>query len=508
MRLFLRNSMPSVMLFVLSSALPLLAKQPPCQSPPPNTPAQHLATASCLASHRLWALADQEVRLYRLVYPSSVDGAVLQARILLELNLAPDATGVLDRVLAFHPHAVSVLSLYAGLSETLGDAPRAEQLLMQCTKYAPTNPEVWIRLGDFYLKNGRKGAISSFQRALAIQPNNPLARSGLASAFSNSGDPHRASAEFHRAVVLNQHTKPPQPLVELRFADFLREQEKYQESLIYYDLAVREDPALLDARFGRALSLVKLQEWDLAERDAILCAQDPDKQIPALTLLLKIYQEHGKPDQVAECAKKLELLSNSNIAAKTSGNQIAARLREAHLLENDHKSSEADELYQKLLVDHPEVDAAWLGLGISHANLSLVDAADSDFRRFLSSHPDSPSAHLYLGKILLRKKRPEEARRELLQSKQLDPLLLEARLGIAASFITQARYSEAIAELRAAEKLPAHPPELRLMLAEALYKNLDSPAALRELELLLKEDPVNPRALQMRSSLFHAESAP
>jgi tetratricopeptide (TPR) repeat protein len=185
----------------------------------------------------------------------------------------------------------------------------------------------------------------------------------------------------------------------------------------------------------------------------------------------------------------LELLSNSDIAAKTSGNQIAARLREAHLLENDHKSSEADELYQKLLVDHPEVDAAWLGLGISHANLSLVDAADSDFRRFLSSHPDSPSAHLYLGKILLRKKRPEEARRELLQSKQLDPLLLEARLGIAASFITQARYSEAIAELRAAEKLPAHPPELRLMLAEALYKNLDSPAALRELELLLKEDP-------------------
>lgn len=178
------------------------------------------------------------------------------------------------------------------------------------------------------------------------------------------------------------------------------------------------------------------------------------------------------------------------------------------MLENDHKSSEAAELYQKLLADHPEVDAAWLGLGISHANLGLLDAADSDFRSFLSSHPDSPSAHLYLGKVLPRKNQPEEARREPLQAKQLDPLLLEARLGVAASFITQSRYSEAIAELRAAEKLPAHSPELRLMLAEALYKNHDSPAALRELDILLKEEPANPRALQMRYSLLQAQSAP
>jgi hypothetical protein len=86
-------------------------------------------------------------------------------------------------------------------------------------------------------------------------------------------------------------------------------------------------------------------------------------------------------------------------------------------------------------------------------------------------------------------------------ARDLDPLLLEARVGIAASFIEQSNFKDAIAELQQADLLPGVHTETHLMPAEALYKDQQPAQALHEIDLALLEDPANPTVRKMCAAL-------
>jgi Flp pilus assembly protein TadD len=173
----------------------------------------------------------------------------------------------------------------------------------------------------------------------------------------------------------------------------------------------------------------------------------------------------------------------------------------------DKHFSEAAEAYHHLLNDHPAVSEAWLELGRCQVAAGQVDEAEANVRHFLSLQDKSASGHLLLGHILLRQKHPDGARREFLRAQAIDPLLTDARLGIAASYIVEDNFNEAIIELRKSEALPGIHPEARLMLTEALYKNHQSVKALQEIDRLLKLDPANQAAQQMKHSLLQANTA-
>jgi Flp pilus assembly protein TadD len=141
-------------------------------------------------------------------------------------------------------------------------------------------------------------------------------------------------------------------------------------------------------------------------------------------------------------------------------------------------------------------------LGRCHVETGQIEEAGSDVRHFLSLEGKSSSGHVLLGRILLRQKQASGARNEFLQAQQIDPLLADARLGIGASYIVENNFPKAIAALRRLDALRGVNPEARLMLTEALYKNHQPEEALREIDRLLKQDPTNQAAQQMRSSLL------
>jgi len=252
---------------------------------------------------------------------------------------------------------------------------------------------------------------------------------------------------------------------------------------------------------GRARSLTRLKLWEGAERDLLICVRDEGKRIPALNLLAKVSQAQGRTEQAQRYAAQAERLSSEAITQKATNNQIASRLQDAHASIANKHFAEAAASYRHLLDDHPEVSQAWLELGRCHVETGQIDEAESDVRHFLSLESTSASGHVLLGRILLRQKQAAGARNEFLRAQQIDPLLADAPLGVAASYIVDNNFPEAITTLRKLDALSGVNPEARLMLTEALYKNHQPEEALRELDRLLKQDPTNQAAQKMKNSL-------
>jgi len=463
-----------------------------------GTENSRLANIANLAAQKHWSEAAQQVQLYRQAYPESIEAAVLQSEIWLHLGLLSDASGILQRVLAIHPRSIEALSASAELSRRLGDRSTAEALLLRCTRYAPRSAEVWQRLGDLYQYLGRKEALAAFQHAHTLAPDDPLAEADVAAAYHQRGEGVQAEYHFRHALHLNEGAAKPNAMVDYLYAEFLQDSNQYQQSLLEYDRSLQRDPAFTDAHLGRAKSLVRLHEWARAESELRGCLKDEERNIAVLNLLTKVAQAEGKNEDAQRYSAQAEQFSNDAVAEKALNNQIASLLQNTHALTLRKQFAEAAESYRQLLDEHPRVSEAWLHLAQCHAELGKLDAAQSDLQHFLSMEPESASGHVLFGRILLRQAQTQAARNEFVHAQQIDPLFADARVGIAASYVMEGNYVEAIHVLRNLADSPGATGESQLMLTEALFKNHQRTEAAQELNRLLKHDPSNKAALQMK----------
>lgn len=467
-----------------------------------------LSAIATLARQKRWSEAAAEIASYRQSRPDSVDAAILQSEILLHLGLLSDASASLDRILSSHPRSTEVLSAKAELSRSLGDKSTAEALLRRCSHYDPHSVEVWKQLGEFYLTYDRKEAIDCFQRAHAIAPGDAVAIAGLATAFHQQQQDSRAQSYFLMAEKLNKKSESVDATVPFLFAEFLQDRLQFEASLKQYDQAIQINPELLDARLGRAKSLIHLHQWRLAEEDLQLCLKDEQKKIATLNLLIKIAQAQGNNKDAQKYSAEATRLSVEQDNEKASNNQIASSLQSSHALVLKKRYPDAERSYETLTGEHPEVAEAWLGLGQCRVQTGDLDGAEQNLRQYLSLESKSAIGHVWLGRVLLRKNRTEDARAEFLQALQSDPLLSEAHLGIGASYVVDGQYPQAIAALRAAIALPDSGSDGRLMLAEALAKNHQIPEAREQLNRVLRVDPNNAAAKSMKSALAQENRAP
>jgi tetratricopeptide (TPR) repeat protein len=491
-------------LLIIFVAVRLVAA-PSCSGTNDAVLSQQLRVAECLMNRRQWNEALNATLQYRKSHPESIGAAILQGQILIEMNLLSDAQGVVKELAAIHPRSIEVLSFYADLCQKLGEFQQAERLLMQATQFSPNDPRVWKVLGNFYLETGNRKAAETFRKAFQLRPQDPELLAGYALALGHDGRPSEAFSQFDLAEKLNRSAHPPSLQVPSRFATFLRETQKYRQSIPYYSAVLKADPTFVAARLERAQSLIGILDWKSAEDDLRICAEGINTRAQALPLLLRTLQAQNKTEQAQQLAAQIERSSDQVLSNSATNNEIAADLRTAQLLYSADKFSEAAALYRQVLARHPEAIVGWSGLGLCEVQLNNPSAAETDFRRFLATNENSPSVHFYLGNVLLREKESEDARAEFRRVRELDPLHVSAQTGIAASFILEGNYNAAIQELRSIPSPHSNELSVGLMLAEALYKGRDKTAAMDQLNLILKKDPRNVDALRMQKAISTAE---
>jgi tetratricopeptide (TPR) repeat protein len=431
--------------------------------------------------------------------PQPVSVALRQAQLLIQAKKYAAANEILAPLAIAEPPSVAVLTVYANLCDKLDDTQKAETLLVRCTRLMPGSIGSWKLLGDFYLRHGSNKALECFQRASQLQRDDPQSWAGMGAASSQAGDSMSAAGEFERAIQLNELTKKPNPMIDLLYADFLRESQQYSRSIAEYGRAIDRDGSLFEARLGRARSLIRQNQLSAAEQDLDVCAKQPEMRLEALNLLLVIYRARGDK-RTQECTAEIRKLSDDEMQRKVAGNQIASELTKARELVMERKYSEAQGAYQSVVKAHPEVPQAYQGVAECAFETGNLQLAERAMRQSLGVE-ETASAHVFLGRILLRENRLDDARQEFSRAKSIDTIAVEAWLGLAACEMVQAKYRAAQEILREASALPTVSPDVHLMLTEALYKNHEPSAAIREIDQLLAKDPDNSSARQMKAQL-------
>ena len=472
-----------------------------CEGTANGVPEAQLEEARCFDAKGRIDQALILVRNYRVAHPTSVDGALTEAQLLMETNQVLDAADVLARVLQVHPHSVPVLALYADLSSRLNDLQLAERLLVQCTKEAPGNAQAWERLGDFYLATRPKEAAAAFSRALSINANEPFALAARGVAEARLDETKNATEDFERALALTRNSPHPLPVVKYLYAEFLRTTGHARESLPLYDGAIADDPAFADAYLGRANAAMSLDNWEAARSDLDKISGDPRFTMASLSLLVKVYSRLGNQDRAAELSLRLERMSSENYKSQTSGNQIAGQMRAAADLMNQNKCEDAISIYEKLLADHPDAGEAYLQMARCDAKMQRLDAAETALNSYLAADRNSLAGRVLLGKVLLKKGQIAAAREQFTAAQGIDPLMMDASLGLAACFIQEHRYADAERVLKNALQIPHTAPDVHLMLAECLYNEQRSREALEQVSRALILDPKNESAKAMKAAI-------
>jgi tetratricopeptide (TPR) repeat protein len=194
-----------------------------------------------------------------------------------------------------------------------GQPAEAAAWLKTATKLDSVNATYWNELADLHWDlDAAPAAISCWQRALALDPNRPLARNSLGWALQEEGRLAEANECYQAALRLQPDLAP----AHLNVGVFHEEKGELAEAESSYREAIRLQPAYAFAHSRLATLLrSKLPDADLAAIDACLASPQLDDGPRARLLfgLAHVLDARGDPSRAAECLRIANVLSlNSN----------------------------------------------------------------------------------------------------------------------------------------------------------------------------------------------------
>jgi tetratricopeptide (TPR) repeat protein len=118
--------------------------------------------------------------------------------------------------------------------------------------------------------------------------------------------------------------------------------------------------------------------------------------------------------------------------------------------------SEAVEIFEKVLVEDPDIPLVYEYLGACYLKLSEDTQAEKVFRQALSRGLESPRLHSELGRILKRRGELEQAERELRAAVSLDPRSVVIHYELGNLYRGQREFSRALEHYDAALEINAN----------------------------------------------------
>lgn len=475
-----------------------------------QSPEESLRRGQELAAQGNWREAEALLRSYLKSNPRSATAVVLHARALYHLNQPFDAALELEAFLQHTPNSVPALKLYAALlDKVIQDDAQAEAVLRRAAELAPTDLEIWQALGHHFIAVKKSAeAIDCFKRAAQLAPTEASIIAGLATAYSFAGNQAAADATFARALRLAGRQAATAAHVHQAFAEHLWRTNRAAESVAVFTRALRLNPRLSDAYFGRALAFEKLKDYARAEADAEAALRDKPERRDAHQLLIRLARLRGDEAKAARYATQLSQLVEREQAGQALGRRLRALLAEAEPLLKAGKFAEAVPRYEEITALSPDFYEAWFALGVAYAQTAQPAKAEAAFRKYLSLQPLSADGHAAFGVLLVAQGRHAEAQPLLARALELDPTLLEARQQLGRALFATRDYAAAARELnQVLEAEPDAEPANHLLLmtchlrlgerqaallsfARALKQCRDTAALLKSAaEVLLSEDP-------------------
>ncbi len=474
-----------------------------------STPAKvsHLDLGREYGRKGQWTDAERELSIYKNTHPDSVDGIMLYAEALIQLNQPFDAALALQKFLQTHPESVRPLQLHATLAEnTLQDNPLAQSEWEKATKLSPNDPRPWKALAQIYMdQENMASAMPALKRAAQLAPNDAVVHASLGYAEGQTNEPKEASAQFAKALQMAKNSPQDNALVQMLYGRYLLESGRAKESLESFSSLLKVNPKYASGYYWRARAYQQMNDLKAAENDALESIQMDPNGREAPLLLVTIYRKEGNAEKAQEYADLVKRLGDEHEAQQAKGRKLRNDLDQAeHMLVNGN-FAEAAPRYEAIVQILPNYYEAYFGLGMCYAQTGRPGDAETAFRKYLSFQPVSSDGRAALGVLLLSEGRGKEAVPELEQAIQIDPTLIEARKALAGEYLQESNPKAALSTLKG--ELNSKDADTQLILAEAYRQTQQFSLALKAVDHALTITPGEPQALQLKQQILKQQES-
>jgi tetratricopeptide (TPR) repeat protein len=177
--------------------------------------------------------------------PESLEGRMLNGRLLLQHERAAEAAGEFRRVLALSPGDEAARFNLALSLLAAGQAAQAVAEFQALIAARPADAQAHHGLAVALREQGRLDeALAGFQEVVRLDPDHPAPRVELAQTLESLGRHDEALAHYRDAL----RVAPDQPAVHNRLALRLQAAGRIEAALEHYEAALRIDPDYLEAR--------------------------------------------------------------------------------------------------------------------------------------------------------------------------------------------------------------------------------------------------------------------
>jgi choline-sulfatase len=168
-----------------------------------------------------------------------------------------------QKCLELNPYFDQAMTGMAQALANLGDASEAKQWVEKALQYNPQNFRGWYELGHIEAKSDPAAAIAAYERAVAIQPNFPLARRDLGMMYIQQKRYGKAAVQLSKAAKLGLEEAPVFNYLGIAYSQTSR-QERAIES---YQKALKLDPTLAEAHLNLGFAYEKLRREQEAKQE-------------------------------------------------------------------------------------------------------------------------------------------------------------------------------------------------------------------------------------------------
>ncbi len=359
----------------------------------------------------------------------------------------------------------------------MGSVDKAITHFQKALEINPNDVEANINLGSALLQKGNVGeAISHFQKALQISPDFAGAHNNLGNALLKMGRVDEAIAHYQRALQIN----PNSVEAHNNLGSALLQMGSVDEAIAHYQKALEIEPDNADAHYNLGTALFQKGKVDEAIAHYQKALEiEPDNADAHYNLGIALFQKGKVDEAIAHYQKALEINPGSAEAHYNLGNALFQKGR----------VDEAIAHYQKALEINPDNAETHYNLGNALLQKGRVDEAIAHYQKALEINPDSAEAHNNLGGALLPKGKVDEAIVHFQKALQLTPDNAEAHNNLGKALLQKGNVDEAIVHFQKALQLTPDYAKAHNNLGQALLQKGSVDEAIAHFQKALQITP-------------------